>query len=589
MRGKFRAPQARTAPQPAAANAVDFETDDRTVVAGASSMAGLRRGDVLSERYEIRERLRDEAFTLDYRGMDLTSQQRVRVREVRPGLLNDRTAVQELLESLQEVVGVGGAFLPGLLDVGQDGPHTYLVEPWPSGMCLADVFDRRIAQGRNLQPKELLPVVARLDAALAAVPEKWHHGDVRARQVWIDAGNLQLTGPFLLDAMPTGAVAMVLQTNPQLRTYFAPEVAEGWAADPADRYGAATLVWEGLLGEAPPAAGAAGGAVRRLGPLGDVLAQYLSPDPMDRPGTLKPLIEALSKAAGRPAPKLDPAPFRPKRPSSGRRRRHDTIPVPPPSFAEAERAKQAPALGNVPAELAGPPPQADAGDEWDAMPTRQFDRSMAEGLGEPTDPGMRRAPSAPAPTPTVEVDEEPEIEMVEEEGEIELEVDDLEVAQPYGPHGAPKARIPIPEGIKGIPKPRRKADAPATRPSQGRQPAVVVDQGPEPDQPSADASAPAAAETAREAATPAAAPQRARKRPDGASSSSRSVWIVLLAFLAAAVILVGSLFVAQLRREEAEQEKQRRIQERMEQLRREGEEPPPREGEEPVPQQEPAP
>ncbi|MFW6052220.1 MAG: hypothetical protein ACODAU_13660 [Myxococcota bacterium] len=541
---------------------MDFDIDDRTMVAGAPTSVGLRRGDVLAGRYDIRERLRDDAFTLDYRAFDRQKEERVRLREVRPGLLGDAVAVQELLEGLQEVVGTGGAFLPGLADVGQDGPHVYIVEPWPTGMCLSDVFDRRIAQGRTLQPKELLPVVARLEAALSVIPEKWHHGDVRARQVWLDAGHLLLTGAFLLDAMPTSAVAMVLQTNPTLRTYFAPEVSEGWAADAADRYGVAALVWEGLLGVAPPPPGEAGSAVRQLGPLGDVLAQYLAPDPMDRPGTLKPLVEALSRAAGRPAPKLDPAPFRPRRAGGARRRRHDTIPVPPPNFAEAERAKTAPSLQSVPAELRGPARDAGGEDEWDSMPTRQLARRSFE-AGKAAAGGAAQAPEDDLPEVSLEEVDAEEVELDLEE----IEVEEARAAQPYGPGGAPKAKVPIPGDIKGMPRAQlRQPDAPVTRPASPPGPSIVVDESahrPSP-VPAADAerrTAPAEAPSAEERAPR----RRARAAPTG--GSSRSVWIVLLAFAAAAAILVASLLVAQMRRQEVEAEKQRRIQERIQMLK----------------------
>jgi hypothetical protein len=516
---------------------VEFETDDRTVVAGASSLVGLRRGDVLGDRYDVRERLRDDAFTLDYRALDRTTQERVRLREVRPGLLGNRHAVQELLEGLQDVLGLGGAFLPGLRDAGQDGEHVYLVEAWPRGMCLADVFARRIGQGRNLHPKELLPVVARLDAALAVIPDKWHHGDVRARQVWIDAGDLQLTGAFLLDAMPTGAVAMVLQTHPEVRPYFAPEVAEGWAGAPADLYGVAALVWEGLLGEAPPPAGQTSSAVRRLGPLGDVLSQFLAPDPMDRPATLQPLVDALSRAAGRPAPKLDPAPFRPRRSGTTGRRRRDTIPAPPP---------------------------VDGADEWDALPTQQFDRSMAFPTAGATDPGSRPAPPA-------DLDDAPELSIEEADGdEMELDVMDLEPgSQPQAPQ---KPSVPIPAGIKGIPRPRRRApDGPVTRPSGAPEPAVVVRPPSEPP-PAAPEPAPETTPDGLEPPTPLPQTTAGRRRAPAraAPTQGRSVWIVLLAFAAAGAILVGSLLFAQHRRLQIEAEKQERIQQRLEQLRSEG-------------------
>jgi serine/threonine protein kinase len=539
---------------------VEFETDDRTVVAGAEALVGLARGAVLGGRYEVRERLRDDAFTLDYRALDRRTQDAVRLREVRPGLLADGSAVLEVIEGLQEVLGVGGAFLPGLLDVGQEGPHVYVVEPWVAGTCLADVFERRASQGRTLQPKELLPVVARIDAALSVIPEKWHHGDVRARQVWLDAGELALTGAYLLDAMPTGAVAMVLQTQPGLRTYFAPEVAEGWAASAADRYGVAAIFWQGLLGEPPPAAGHASSAVRRLGALGDVLAQFLSPDPTDRPGSLAPLVQAFARAAERPAPDVDPVPFRPSRPPTMRKRRRDTIPVPPPSFDPGARQRP-PGPAPVPAELRTPSAPAPVDDEWDAMPTQQFDRSMAAMLGEVTDPEGRPSPRTARGAPAQ--DEEMELGLEDLQSEPSRPAAQRQAApQQAAPRQAARpAQVPVPAGIKPMPRPQPWTAVGPPRPSSPSEPAVVVRPSthlPAPPPEGAAASMP----TARTSRRP---PARAKV------ASSRSVWVVLFAFAAAAAIVLGSLLFAQQQQREAELEKQQRIQQRLEQLRQETE------------------
>ncbi|MFT5356549.1 MAG: hypothetical protein ACI9KE_003774 [Polyangiales bacterium] len=284
-----------------------MDQDQRTSVAAmAPSATKPRRGQVIGERYEVRGKLRNDAFTRGFLAFDQEHEQSVLLRVIRAELL-DPMVREDVARRLREVTGIGGSYLPGILDGNLDGPFVYATEPVPEGASMRDVLDRRIAKKRPLEPFELLPVVAHLEAALRALPEGMRHGDVRAENVWTDSERLQLTGGFLLTAMPGGAVAAVVQRNTGLKRRFAREISIGGGMRSSDYFGVAALVYESLVLKAPQPDGRCDAVDPEIR---HVLEPLMTPVPTERPTSLTDLIEVLARLAGLPVPELEPAPFK---------------------------------------------------------------------------------------------------------------------------------------------------------------------------------------------------------------------------------------------------------------------------------------
>ncbi len=285
-----------------------MSTSDQTAVTGTplGGAVGPKRGQVVGERYEVRGRLRDDPFSYGFLAFDQETEGSVFLRIVRPELL-ESTDRKQVVRDLRRSVGMGGKYLPGLLDADRDSMWVYATEPVPEGVSFRSVLDRRIHEDAPLTPEELLPVIAHLDAALTAIPPPLRHGDVRADAVWIDPERLQMTGAFLVPALPPGVVAAVLQRHGDLRRRYAPEVVRGVGSISADRYGVAAVAHEALTLKPPPDPGA---SVRPLGALTAALAALLHPDPRRRATSLEPLLEGLAKQAGLAVPELEPAPFK---------------------------------------------------------------------------------------------------------------------------------------------------------------------------------------------------------------------------------------------------------------------------------------
>lgn len=286
---------------------------------------GPRRGEVLRDRYEVRGRLRNDAFSLGFLVYDLQKERSLVMRIVRPELVDGASEARAVSRRLRLTCGNGGNYLPGLLDADAEGPYAFAIEKVPEGASLRRVIDKREADNEPFSCEEVLPVLAHLEAALAAIPDGMFHGDLRAENVWIDPERLQLTGPFLVPSLTTAALKKALVGEGER---YAPELRlEGEGSRASDLYGVAAIINEMLK------TGSGGDASSKVESL---LAAVLEPDLSERAIRLWPLLEALSSQAGLPVPELEPAPFRDgARPSSRPQRRSSIPPVDPPTVVMA--------------------------------------------------------------------------------------------------------------------------------------------------------------------------------------------------------------------------------------------------------------
>ncbi len=280
-----------------------MESDSTLVTGSPSGLRTPRVGDVLLERFELRELVERDALVLAFQGLDQETDGRVLVRVSAPGLLDEREA-ERVVQRLTPLVGsrgeAEGSVWPTLLEVDREGSLVCTVEPWPKGTSFAAVLDSRAAKEKRFTPAELVPLVSRMaaaidglegDGALAGI----FHGDLRPSRVFVHPDGMTLTGAFLLAVLPSDAVGEALRDEPALTATLPPEYREGPAGRPADRFFVARLAWEAIDGLPPSPSPRALAA--RPAPFG-VLARYLAEDPSTRPPSLAPLVEALASSAG---------------------------------------------------------------------------------------------------------------------------------------------------------------------------------------------------------------------------------------------------------------------------------------------------
>jgi hypothetical protein len=353
------------------------DSDATQITASARAGAGAAKpGDVLAERYEILEVLESDGPTISHRAIDQETERPVLVR-VLQGPRLDEAALDDVVGRLRALLGIGGRFLSSLLDADREAGRPFTVEAWPSGMQLSAILAAKRERGESLGPREILPVAARLAAALSALPVSHFHGDVRVERVWVDTDGLRLTGPFLLSVLPAHARADRIRALGPGAALYAPELARGEGDIASDRWGVAAIAWEAITSRAPDPRTRPS---ELSAPLFNVLKRFLEPESAKRPRELGALVNALALHAGLPVPEIDPEPHRPSTPVVVRR--------PPTSSLPPKR------------DVAVPRPRKIEGAAHEGTQEISFDQiieeSPAPALAEDLDPRLVRAALAPA-------------------------------------------------------------------------------------------------------------------------------------------------------------------------------------------------
>lgn len=291
-----------------------MSTDATQITGSPLAEEVARRGDVLAERYELLEAVDTEGPSVGYRALDQETERSVLVRVLAGPVLRE-SALGEVLERLRGLVGVGGRYVSSLLDADREGRRPFTVEAWPSGTQLSAIFEARRQREGSLGASEVLPVIARISAGLSALPPPWHHGDVRAERVWVDTDGVRLTGAFLLAALPPPVLEEHVAALGPGALAYAPEVASGRSSASADRWGLAAIAWEALTGRRPDVSSE---PPELSGPLLIALRRLLDAQPGRRPKDLRALIDALARQAGLPVPRIDAEPHQRPAPASDR-------------------------------------------------------------------------------------------------------------------------------------------------------------------------------------------------------------------------------------------------------------------------------
>ncbi|GAA0367192.1 hypothetical protein GCM10009530_16330 [Microbispora corallina] len=277
----------------------------------------LKEGDVLTRRYQLKERIATGGMSVIWRAFDQALQRMVAIK-VLDGSLDDENPGRELIR--REARATARLIHPDAIEVydyGETVTHggrlaAFVVMRLLEGRPLAD----RIVQGPLPWP-EAVAIAAGVAEVLAAAHDRGIvHRDVTPENVLLAAD-----GPKLLDfgiAAFTGDADDQVVADFGTPPYVAPERLKGTTADPAvDVYALGVLLFEMLTG-APPypeTTWEAIEAARREGPppspqgvpglpqeVADVCRRCLATDPADRPSA-RAVAAALSSGGRPPGPR----------------------------------------------------------------------------------------------------------------------------------------------------------------------------------------------------------------------------------------------------------------------------------------------
>lgn len=266
-------------------------------------------GEVLSNRYEIEERIGEGGMALVYRARDRLLHRWVAVKILRDQYASDEDFVERFRREAQAAASLSHPNVVNIYDVGEVQDTYYIVMEYVRGINLKEL----IRKEGKLTPEQSVGIALQVAAALGhAHRNHLVHRDIKPHNILItEEGRVKVTDFGIARAAST---ATLTQTGHVIGSvhYFSPEQARGKVtSEQSDIYSLGIVLYEMLTGTVPftgetPIAVALQQlhepvpSPRRLEPgipesLEEVILKALAKEPKDRFSSAEEFILALEK------------------------------------------------------------------------------------------------------------------------------------------------------------------------------------------------------------------------------------------------------------------------------------------------------
>lgn len=269
--------------------------------AGVDRKGPFRLGDVVAERYEIRDRIGVEPLYWAYTALDQEHEQPVMLRVIRRTILPRRQDHKTFARRMEPLTALDLDGVARFLRLDRDGGNTIVVSELVDGLSLRSLIDARRQDGRAFSALETITVLTLVAEALEVAAPVIHHGDLRPLHVLIRDSDLYVEALGVAAALPWEETVRALRASPDSSGYLAPEVMEGSFSDTrSDIYSLAILACEMLTGRLPPVEpGLLEEYLHHLPAItDDILRRALSDDISRRDAAPTELVEALAVVLG---------------------------------------------------------------------------------------------------------------------------------------------------------------------------------------------------------------------------------------------------------------------------------------------------
>jgi serine/threonine protein kinase len=268
--------------------------------AGATS-AGVRLvevGQVLANRYEIREAIGAGGMGGVYRAFDQNRGEEIAVKVLLPHLLAHPTARERFVAEAKISSKLSHPNIVNVFDVQRDGAHDFLTMELLRGQTMREFMNARKAARQPFDIKEAVELARAIGAALEYAHRQTVHRDIKPENVWVEQdGSYKLMDFGIARLLGT---SQLTETRTALGTayYMAPEQMRG-ARDVdgrADQYSLAVLLYEMLSGEIPAGRIRSLREINKNVPRGasQAIDRALAPQPSARYPNITEFVAALS-------------------------------------------------------------------------------------------------------------------------------------------------------------------------------------------------------------------------------------------------------------------------------------------------------
>jgi len=250
--------------------------------------------------YQLIEFVGETDNAIVYKGFQPSMNRYVAVKVLKPGAARDPAAVQQYLQQSGLAAQLTHPNILPVYDSGQQGDVVYQVSQLAEAGTLRD----RLSEFYN--PQQALVLVSGLVEGLEYIHSQGYvHGNLKPSNIFMDATRRPLLADF--------GVPQVTGATPS--PYMAPEQTRGGIVDRrADVYALGVLLFEMLVGEAPPAGMVVSPRAKRPDlpeAVERVILRAVAQNPDQRFQSVREFQGALNTAVQQPAPAPIPTPVPP--------------------------------------------------------------------------------------------------------------------------------------------------------------------------------------------------------------------------------------------------------------------------------------
>lgn len=206
-------------------------------------------GRILSNRYEIMERVGGGGMAFVYRAKDLLLNRTVAVKVLSPHYVTDEEFVRKFKREAQAAAGLQNPSIVGVYDVGQEGDTYFIVMEFLEGKTLKQLLNE---QGPLSAPTALQIVRQIAEALRSAHKHGVIHRDIKPHNIMLTAdGHVKVTDFGIARAVTSSTLtntgAMVGSVH-----YISPEQARGgFVGEKSDIYSLGVVLYELVTGQVP--------------------------------------------------------------------------------------------------------------------------------------------------------------------------------------------------------------------------------------------------------------------------------------------------------------------------------------------------
>jgi len=206
-------------------------------------------GTVLSDRYEIKEKLGGGGMAVVYKAEDILLDRPVAVKVLREQFASDETFVQRFRREAQAGARLSHPNIVSIYDVGKQGDCHFLVMEFVEGRNLKEIINEK----GIFEEKEVINIGAQLCEALEHAHENGLvHRDIKPHNILItNKGKVKVTDFGIARACSSETITFTGSMIGSVH-YFSPEQAKGCPADvKSDIYAASVVLYELATGQLP--------------------------------------------------------------------------------------------------------------------------------------------------------------------------------------------------------------------------------------------------------------------------------------------------------------------------------------------------